>query len=88
LILTALVTKSNIHWNQEKQKIEIFKDPITDDGIKKSAKGLLMVEEDGKVLLKDQCTWRRSTRFTSSNLWRWKLLQSNYSNKIREKLNN
>lgn len=36
---------------------EIFKDPITDDGTKKSAKGLLCVyEEDGKLLLKDQAT--------------------------------
>lgn len=38
--------------------IEIFKDPITDGGVKKSAKGLLMVyEEDGVIKLKDQCTW-------------------------------
>lgn len=36
---------------------EIFKDPITDDGTKKSAKGLLQVyKEDGKLRLKDQCT--------------------------------
>lgn len=33
---------------------EIFKDPITDDGTKKSAKGLLAMF-NGK--LKDQCTW-------------------------------
>ena len=34
---------------------EIFKDPVTDDGTKKSAKGLLCVyEEDGKLKLKDQ----------------------------------
>ena len=38
--------------------IEIFKDPATDNGVKKSAKGLLMVyEEDGIIKLKDQCTW-------------------------------
>lgn len=40
--------------------IEIFKDPITDGGVKKSAKGLLMVyrdDSDGKIKLKDQCTW-------------------------------
>lgn len=36
---------------------EIFKDPITDDGTKKSAKGLLKVyEENGILVLKDQCT--------------------------------
>lgn len=34
---------------------EIFKDPVTDSGIKKSAKGLLRVEEeDGRLVLKDQ----------------------------------
>lgn len=39
--------------------IEIFKDPITDSGVKKSAKGLLMVykDDEGKIKLKDQCTW-------------------------------
>lgn len=39
--------------------IEVFKDPITDDGTKKSARGLLMVyrdENDGVIKLKDQCT--------------------------------
>ena len=33
---------------------EIFKDPITDDGTKKSAKGLIAVFNG---VLKDQCTW-------------------------------
>jgi nicotinamide phosphoribosyltransferase len=37
---------------------EIFKDPITDDGTKKSATGLLCVEEiDGKILLYDKVNW-------------------------------
>lgn len=37
---------------------EIFKDPVTDDGIKKSAKGLAMVQlQDGKPTLVDQVTW-------------------------------
>jgi nicotinamide phosphoribosyltransferase len=38
---------------------EIYKDPITDDGTKKSAKGLLMVNQDmtGKIWMKDQCDW-------------------------------
>lgn len=41
---------------------EIFKDPITDDGIKKSAKGLLSVfqnEYDGAYQLHDQCDWKK-----------------------------
>ena len=39
---------------------DIFKDPKTDDGTKKSAKGLMQVYRDpatGKLILKDQCTW-------------------------------
>lgn len=37
---------------------EIFKDPITDDGTKKSLKGLLSVyrDDDGELKVKDQCT--------------------------------
>lgn len=45
--------------------VEIFKDPKTDDGIKKSAKGLLMVKSwnDGKMLeLRDQVTKLESTK--------------------------
>ena len=39
--------------------IEIFKDPVTDDGTKKSAKGLMVVHKDanGQYLLKDCATW-------------------------------
>lgn len=38
--------------------VEIFKDPITDSGMKKSAKGLTVVykDEQGEYLLKDQAT--------------------------------
>lgn len=40
--------------------VEIFKDPVTDTGTKKSAKGLLRVEkEDGKFVLYDQQTWEQ-----------------------------
>lgn len=41
------------------EKREIFKDPITDDGTKKSAKGLTAVfkDENGDFYLKDQATW-------------------------------
>jgi nicotinamide phosphoribosyltransferase len=40
------------------ERREIFKDPITDDGTKKSARGLLCVkrDENGKLYLKDRCT--------------------------------
>lgn len=40
-------------------KREIYKDPITDDGTKKSARGLLRVDkkEDGTLHLTDQVSW-------------------------------
>lgn len=38
--------------------VEIFKDPKTDSGMKKSAKGLTAVyEQDGEFILKDQASW-------------------------------
>lgn len=41
---------------------EMFKDPITDSGMKKSAKGLLRVDKvDGEYILKDQCTWEEES---------------------------
>lgn len=38
---------------------DIFKDPKTDDGTKKSARGLLQVyrNTEGNLVLKDRCTW-------------------------------
>ncbi len=40
------------------ESIEIYKDPKTDDGLKKSARGLLTVQkEGGKFILKDQVQW-------------------------------
>ena len=47
-------TYSEINSNS----VEIFKDPVTDNGTKKSAKGLTSVyrDENGEFYLKDQCT--------------------------------
>lgn len=48
-----------------KQGREIFKDPLTDSGLKKSAKGLLCVtldENTGELILKDQCTWEEESQ--------------------------
>jgi len=44
---------------------DIFKDPKTDDGTKKSAKGLMQVFRDpatGRLALKDQCNWEEEGR--------------------------
>ncbi len=42
----------------------IFKDPITDDGTKKSKKGLLMVEldENGDYILHEECTFEQEAK--------------------------
>lgn len=43
--------------NGTKTGYDIYKDPITDDGTKKSLKGLICVTEDHEVLT--QCTWEQ-----------------------------
>ena len=42
-----------------KEGFDIFKDPVTDNGLKKSAKGLLKVIKDtnGELVVKDGITW-------------------------------
>lgn len=45
-------------WTSTRVPLEIFKDPITDDGTKKSAKGLLHVGRvEGEYVLTDQVDW-------------------------------
>lgn len=69
---------------------EIFKDPITDDGVKKSAKGLLAVfkDEQGKFYLKDQCTWEEEKTGELIPVFENGKLLVDYSlSEIRERLN-
>ena len=76
--------------NTEIYGYEIFKDPITDDGIKKSAKGLLKVIQGEKGLeLKDQISWEELQQ--NDNLLKIVYQDGKFSNKvslteIREKL--
>jgi nicotinamide phosphoribosyltransferase len=46
------------------EQIEIFKDPVTDCGIKKSLRGLIKVYKDdsGKIVVKDRCTWEEESQ--------------------------
>jgi nicotinamide phosphoribosyltransferase len=68
---------------------EIFKDPKTDSGMKKSAKGLIAVYkgEDGKYFLKDQATW---AEVRNCSFWRvysdGKLLVDQTLSEIRERI--
>jgi nicotinamide phosphoribosyltransferase len=51
----AFDKNANPEWIEGR---EIFKDPVTDDGTKKSATGLLSVHNhDGEYVLIDRCTW-------------------------------
>jgi nicotinamide phosphoribosyltransferase len=47
----------------ERKSYEIYKDPKTDSGIKKSARGLLSVvlDDDGNIVLKDRCSWEEES---------------------------
>ena len=51
-------TYIEIEVDGEVEGINIFKDPITDDGTKKSATGLIrVVKIDGTFVIEDKCTW-------------------------------
>ncbi len=75
---------------------EIFKDPVTDDGTKKSKKGLLMigqvenphVPENGEIWVKDQCTWEEESGGLLKTVFKdGKLTKSVTLQEIRNKLN-
>lgn len=70
---------------------EIFKDPITDDGTKKSAKGLLSVFKDittNEYYLKDQVNWvDESVGYLEPIFKDGKFLKEVTLTEIREKLN-
>lgn len=71
--------------------IDIFKDPITDSGIKKSAKGLLQVykDENNNICLKDQCTWEEEGKGLLQVIFEDGIFYNLTTlTKIREKLNN
>jgi nicotinamide phosphoribosyltransferase len=66
----------------------IFKDPITDDGTKKSAKGLMKIElENGKYKLIDQVSWEQEKRGELKEVFRdGKLLIDQTLSEIRYRL--
>jgi nicotinamide phosphoribosyltransferase len=69
---------------------DIFKDPKTDDGTKKSAKGLMQVYRDpatGKLALKDQCSWEEEAGGELKTVFKdGKLLVDATLGEIRERL--
>lgn len=73
---------------------EIFKDPVTDDGTKKSAKGLLHVYKDMERVgtpyaLKDQATWKEEEEGELKVIYQNGLIYSYTTlTEIRERLDN
>lgn len=75
---------------------EIFKDPITDDGTKKSKKGLLNVynltDHGGeflKIECRDQCTWKEESKGLLTTVFKdGKLIKTTTLDEIRNRLNN
>lgn len=66
----------------------IFKDPITDDGTKKSAKGLMKIELlDGKYNLKDEVSWEEERQGEMQEVFRdGKLLINHALEDIRKRV--
>lgn len=66
---------------------EIFKDPVTDDGVKKSARGLLRVDEvNGVLTLKDRCTHEEGGGLLTAVFENGKLLKEVTLSEIRGRL--
>jgi nicotinamide phosphoribosyltransferase len=68
---------------------EIFKDPVTDDGTKKSAKGLMRITKDaqGQFFLYDQCTWEKERTGELQEVFRdGKLLVDHSLDEIRSRV--
>jgi nicotinamide phosphoribosyltransferase len=83
-------TYAEVEIENEIVGIEIFKDPITDDGTKKSAKGLLAVlrNEEGKLYLKDQATWEEeATGELKTVFLNGVLVKETTLEEIRERIN-
>ncbi len=67
----------------------IFKDPKTDDGTKKSAKGLMQVTEvNGALVMKDQCTWEEEKQGLLQTVFEnGKIVKEQSLAEIRERIN-
>lgn len=73
---------------------EIFKDPITDSGVKKSAKGLLQVHRTkgahgmSDYQLKDQCTWEEESEGELQIIFKdGNLLNQTTFKEVRDRIN-
>ena len=69
---------------------DIYKDPITDDGTKKSAKGLIkIVKENNHYKMVDQVTWNEEAQGALEVVFKdGKLLIDHSLKEVRENLKN
>jgi nicotinamide phosphoribosyltransferase len=77
------------HIIVRRQKRELWKDPKTDDGTKKSAKGLVAIyqDEEGELYMKDQCTEKEEKGGMLREVFRdGKMLITESLSEIRERL--
>lgn len=77
-------------FSEENKTIhEIYKDPATDSGEKKSARGLVNVfEQDGKLVMKDRLTWDEYNSGLMQPVFRdGELLKTVTLSEIRDRLN-
>ncbi len=93
--ITNLKPKFDGDKNTEIECREIWKDPITDDGTKKSKKGLLCVGTEGKligggkptIICDDQCTWEQEkTGLLTTVFLNGELVKKTNLEEIRNKL--
>jgi nicotinamide phosphoribosyltransferase len=84
-----VATKDPISGGFFVEQREIFKDPVTDDGVKKSARGLLRVDEvDGVLTLKDRCTHEEEQGGLLTTVFQdGKLVRETTLSEIRARLN-
>ena len=68
---------------------EIFKNPVTDDGTKRSATGLLQViKENERYVLRDRVSWNEESQSELKTVFKdGKLLREYTLNEIRQRLN-
>lgn len=82
--------KDHISGDNLVESINMFKDPITDDGIKKSLKGLIYVgEKDGEIYVEDQVSWEKEkTGLLTEVFVDGKIVKETSLEEIRTRLNN
>lgn len=79
-----------VEGEEETIEYSIYKDPITDDGTKKSLKGLQQVYQDdkGEYQVKSECTWEEEDQGVLQIIYEdGRFFNETTLTKIRQRLN-